>query len=44
VVDTVMDALINNTGGNFYLDAPGGTGKTTVMNCILDTARQKGPS
>uniref|UniRef100_A0A0L8HYC6 ATP-dependent DNA helicase n=1 Tax=Octopus bimaculoides TaxID=37653 RepID=A0A0L8HYC6_OCTBM len=31
----------NNTGGVFFLDAPGGTGKTLLINLLLAKVRQK---
>uniref|UniRef100_A0A1B0CJG8 ATP-dependent DNA helicase n=1 Tax=Lutzomyia longipalpis TaxID=7200 RepID=A0A1B0CJG8_LUTLO len=37
---TIMDNLENNSGGIFYLDAPGGTGKTFVIKLILAKVRQ----
>ncbi|CAB3241223.1 unnamed protein product [Arctia plantaginis] len=35
VYETLMQAVDNNTGGLFFLDAPGGTGKTFVISLIL---------
>ncbi|XP_026467825.1 uncharacterized protein LOC113371412 [Ctenocephalides felis] len=35
VYETLMQAVANNTGGLFFLDAPGGTGKTFVISLIL---------
>ncbi|GBP29212.1 ATP-dependent DNA helicase pif1 [Eumeta japonica] len=34
-------AVDNNTGGLFFLDAPGGTGKTFVISLILATIRSR---
>jgi len=39
VYETLMQAVDNNTGGLFFLDAPGGTGKTFVISLILATIR-----
>ncbi|KAL4135598.1 hypothetical protein QTP88_007196 [Uroleucon formosanum] len=36
-----MQAVDNNTGGLFFLDAPGGTGKTFVISLILATIRSR---
>uniref|UniRef100_A0A6P7GQM2 ATP-dependent DNA helicase n=1 Tax=Diabrotica virgifera virgifera TaxID=50390 RepID=A0A6P7GQM2_DIAVI len=41
VYDVIMDRIINNTGGIIYLDAPGGTGKTFLLNLILAEIRVK---
>ena len=41
VYDTVCQAIDSNNGGAFFLDAPGGTGKTFVLNVILSYVRQK---
>ncbi|XP_017469499.1 PREDICTED: uncharacterized protein LOC108361401, partial [Rhagoletis zephyria] len=41
VYDTLMQAVDNNTGGLFFLDAPGGTGKTFVISLILATIRSR---
>ncbi|GBO99337.1 hypothetical protein EVAR_91868_1 [Eumeta japonica] len=40
VYETLMQAVDNNTGGLFFLDAPGGTGKTFVI-LILATIRSR---
>ena len=37
--DTVVKALIEGKGGAFFIDAPGGTGKTFLCNLILDFVR-----
>lgn len=39
--DTIMRKLESNEGGIFFLDAPGGTGKTFVLNLILAAIRSK---
>ena len=36
---TIIDAVSSKAGGIFYLDAPGGTGKTFLMNLILAKVR-----
>jgi len=36
-----MQAVDNNTGGLFFLDAPGGTGTTFVISLILGTIRSR---
>ncbi|GBP31344.1 hypothetical protein EVAR_13463_1 [Eumeta japonica] len=41
VYETLMQAVDNNTGGLFFLDAPGGTGKTFVISLILATIRSR---
>ncbi|KAL4118949.1 hypothetical protein QTP88_011827 [Uroleucon formosanum] len=41
VYETLMPAVDNNTGGLFFLDAPGGTGKTFVISLILATIRSR---
>ncbi|XP_026482511.1 uncharacterized protein LOC113389708 [Ctenocephalides felis] len=41
VYETLMQAVANNTGGLFFLDAPGGTGKTFVISLILATIRSR---
>lgn len=37
-----MDSVNNNMGRLFFLDAPGGTGKTFLANLILAKIRQSG--
>lgn len=32
---SICDAVDSSIGGVYFLDAPGGTGKTFVMNCLL---------
>lgn len=39
--DTLLQAVNNNTGGIFFLDAPGGGGKTFVISLILATMRSR---
>lgn len=39
--DTVMNHVANNSGGLIFLDAPGGTGKTFLINLILAAIREK---
>ena len=41
VYETLMQTVDNNTGGLFFLDAPGGTGKTFVISLILATIRSR---
>ncbi|XP_053968578.1 uncharacterized protein LOC128870006 [Anastrepha ludens] len=41
VYDTVMQAISNNAGGLYFLDAPGGTGTTFVISLILATIRSE---
>lgn len=41
VYETLMQAVDNNTDGLFFLDAPGGTGKTFVVSLILATIRSR---
>lgn len=41
VYDTIMQAVSNNAGGLYFLDAPGGTGKTFVISLILATIRSE---
>ncbi|GBP83811.1 hypothetical protein EVAR_56994_1 [Eumeta japonica] len=36
-----MQAVSNNAGGLYFLDAPGGTGKTFVVSLILATIRSE---
>ncbi|XP_055920291.1 uncharacterized protein LOC129951943 [Eupeodes corollae] len=38
VYDTLINAINDGNGGLFFLDAPGGTGKTFLMSLILATA------
>lgn len=41
VYDTIMQAVSNNADGLYFLDAPGGTGKTFVISLILATIRSE---
>ncbi|XP_044735689.1 uncharacterized protein LOC123297922 [Chrysoperla carnea] len=41
VYDVIMSRINNNIGGIIYLDAPGGTGKTFLINLILAEIRAK---
>lgn len=36
-MDAIMEALESGSGGLFFLDGPGGSGKTFVYNCIANT-------
>lgn len=40
VYDTIMNAIIKDEGGIFFLDAPGGTGKTFLINLLLAEVRK----
>lgn len=40
--ETIVDSVNNNMGRLFFLDAPGGTGKTFFANLILAKIRQSG--
>ncbi|XP_061393216.1 uncharacterized protein LOC133328686 [Musca vetustissima] len=42
IYDYVMDAIINQTGGLHFIDAPGGTGKTFLISLILASVRSQG--
>jgi ATP-dependent DNA helicase PIF1 len=41
-LDIIVESVINKTGGLFFLDAPGGTGKTFLLNILLAKIREKG--
>lgn len=41
VYDTLMKVIDDGNGGLFFLDAPGGTGKTFLMSLILATVRAR---
>ena len=41
VIDTIMNHIENKSPGIFFLDAPGGTGKTFVINLLLAKIRKK---
>lgn len=40
--EILIDRITSNTGGIFFLDAPGGTGKTFLLNLILAEVRKIG--
>lgn len=40
--DSIMQSIMSEQGRMFFLDAPGGTGKTFLLNLILATGRQQG--
>jgi hypothetical protein len=42
VYDSIMESSANNLGKLFFLDAPGGTGKTFLINLILAKIRSQG--
>ena len=39
--NTILDRINRKTGGIIFLDAPGGTGKTFVINLLLAKIRRK---
>ncbi|XP_044315200.1 ATP-dependent DNA helicase pfh1-like [Drosophila rhopaloa] len=41
VYDSIMKVVCDETGGLYFLDAPGGTGKTFVISLILATIRSR---
>lgn len=41
VYDTSMKAIDDGNGGLYFLDAPGGTGKTFLMSVVLATVRAR---
>ncbi|XP_068621622.1 uncharacterized protein [Battus philenor] len=41
VYDTLMKAIADENGGLYFLDAPGGTGKTFLMSLVLATVRAR---
>ncbi|CAI6370278.1 unnamed protein product [Macrosiphum euphorbiae] len=41
VYDSLMKVVDDGTGGIYFLDAPGGTGKTFVISLILATIRSR---
>lgn len=41
VYDTIMQAIENQRGGFYFLDAPGGTEKTYIISLILATIRSQ---
>ncbi|SGY12473.1 BQ5605_C011g06518 [Microbotryum silenes-dioicae] len=42
VVETVLDSILNSRGKVFFIDAPGGTGKTFLEKTILARIRSEG--
>ncbi|XP_023247714.1 uncharacterized protein LOC111643757, partial [Copidosoma floridanum] len=40
--DRIIDSVLNSSGKVFFLDAPGGTGKTFLINLMLAQARSAG--
>lgn len=41
IYDTIMNSIVENEGGIYFLDAPGGTGKTFLINLLLAEVRKK---
>ncbi|XP_049316519.1 ATP-dependent DNA helicase pif1-like [Bactrocera dorsalis] len=41
VYQTILQAVSDNTGGIYFLDAPGGTGKTFIITLILAAIRSQ---
>ncbi|XP_054091728.1 uncharacterized protein LOC128923495 [Zeugodacus cucurbitae] len=41
VYDTLMKVIADENGGLYFLDAPGGTGKTFLMSLVLATVRAR---
>ncbi|XP_043259365.1 uncharacterized protein LOC122403185 [Colletes gigas] len=41
VYETLMKAIDNGNGGIFFIDAPGGTGKTFLISLLLATIRSR---
>ncbi|GBL92218.1 hypothetical protein AVEN_91546-1 [Araneus ventricosus] len=41
IYDSIMQMTNDGVGGTFFLDAPGGTGKTFLIRLILATVRSK---
>ncbi|XP_039277051.1 uncharacterized protein LOC120351239 isoform X2 [Nilaparvata lugens] len=41
IYDRIMQMINDGVGGTFFLDAPGGTGKTFLIRLILATVRSK---
>ena len=39
VFDTIYDAVEHSRGGLYFIDAPGGTGKTFLLNLLLSKVR-----
>jgi ABC-type ATPase involved in cell division len=42
VYKSVLRSIDNRNGGLIFLDAPGGTGKTYLINLLLAKVRQTG--
>jgi len=42
VYSTILESIQNNVDGIYFVDAPGGTGKTFVINLLLSTVRSNG--
>lgn len=40
VYDKILESIEKNTGQTFFLDAPGGIGKTFVINILLAKVRK----
>jgi len=40
VYNKILEGIEKNTGQTFFLDAPGGTGKTFVINILLARVRK----
>lgn len=40
IYDGIMEKISNSSGGIFFIDAPGGTGKTFIINLILAEIRK----
>jgi len=40
--NVIIDSVINNRGKVFFVDAPGGTGKTFLINLLLAKVRSAG--
>nr|GME10446.1 ATP-dependent DNA helicase pif1-like [Ipomoea batatas] len=39
--DTIMTSIISNSSGVYFIDGPGGTGKTFLYKCLLATVRSR---
>ena len=42
IVDSITSMIHSNPGGLFFIDGPGGTGKTFVENLLLACVRRQG--
>lgn len=40
--DVILDRIFTNKSGAFFIDGPGGTGKTFLYRALLDVVRLKG--